>query len=121
MVIPKTEKDEGSDNEALNRQKKTEKKDHQQAEALVVDDFVYKVFFEHREIEQVRERQNNDLFEDLLRVRSDAKYESSTLFGGDKFNISSFAPKLKKNQDGENLRRKSPRRRVSRFNFDGEE
>ena len=82
---------------------------------------MYKIFFEQQEIEEVREKQNNDLFEDLLRIRSDAKYESSTLFGGDKFNISSFAPKLKKKQDGDNLRRKSPRRRVSRFNFDGEE
>lgn len=47
LVIPKTERDEGSDNEAPNQQKKNEEKEHKQSEALVVDDFVYKIFFEH--------------------------------------------------------------------------
>ena len=45
--MAKTEKDDGSDNEAANQNKQNEAKEEKQADALLMDDFVYKIFYDY--------------------------------------------------------------------------
>lgn len=56
------------------------------------DPFVYKIFYKASEIERTETLQKQDLFEDLIFKRKEAIFESGLLFGGNKINITDFAP-----------------------------
>lgn len=80
-----SDKEEAHDSDQLELIEAKDKKE--EAPVVAVDPFEYKIFFEQQEIEKVKEKQNEDLFEDLIMNRSQAKFESSCLFGGDRIDI----------------------------------
>lgn len=57
------------------------------------------IFYHENEIKNIKEKQQADMFKDLLQIKSEAMMEIMGTYGGNKINIASFAPKQKLNEE----------------------
>ena len=88
--------EEGKDVDETKEEEKqdAEKEDEEEPFEEEDDEYHYRVFFKEKEIEHATELQNQDLFEDLVRLKTDNAYQLAISNPNPtRFNITSFTPK----------------------------